>query len=123
MNALPAPNLLHLGSTGRAAAFAMLLGVGSMLAPTSLMGQQLDDTEDLLRRLTEAPGPPAFEEAVRHIVTDEFEALGASVDYDGLGSVHAELPGGGAGPRSWSRPTWTRWVSWSSTSRPTASSV
>lgn len=59
----------------------------------------LDPTEDLMRRLTEAPGPPAFEGEVRRIVTEEYEALGASVEYDGLGSVHAVLPGNGDGAR------------------------
>lgn len=60
---------------------------------------QLDATEDLMRRLTEAPGPPAFEEAVRRIVSEEMRALGAAVEYDGLGSVHATFPGAGSGPR------------------------
>lgn len=94
-----APTLPLLASTVRAAALGLLLGIGSTLGPGTLTGQQLDETEDLMRRLTEAPGPPAFEEAVRRIVADEFGALGASVEYDGLGSVHARLPGGGGGPR------------------------
>lgn len=61
--------------------------------------QDLDATEALMRRLTEGPGPPAFEEAVRRVVVDELENLGADIEYDGLGSVHATLPGGGDGPR------------------------
>lgn len=52
-----------------------------------------------MRRLTEAPGPPAFEDEVRRIVVDELEALGAAIDFDGLGSVHARLPGSRDGPR------------------------
>ncbi|MDX1494285.1 MAG: M42 family metallopeptidase, partial [Longimicrobiales bacterium] len=71
----------------------------ALMACSPAAAQQLDDTADLLRRLTEAPGPPAFEEAVRRIVADEFQALGASVEYDGLGSVHAQLPGNRSGPR------------------------
>lgn len=68
-------------------------------APVVVGAQQLDATADLMRRLTEAPGPSAFEEEVRRIVVQEFDALGAEVDFDGLGSVHAELPGNGRGPR------------------------
>lgn len=99
MKRLSEPTLSLLGSAARTATFALLLGVGSISGSGSLAGQQLDDTEDLMRRLTEAPGPPAFEEAVRRIVADELRALGASVEYDGLGSVHAELPGRDGGPR------------------------
>lgn len=99
MKRLSEPTLSLLGSAARTATFALLLGVGSISGPGSLAGQQLDATEDLMRRLTEAPGPPAFEEAVRRIVADELRALGASVEYDGLGSVHAELPGRDGGPR------------------------
>jgi len=54
----------------------------------------------LLKALSEAPGPSGFEEEVRKIVVGEFSALGAKVEYDGLGSVLATLPGGAAsGPR------------------------
>lgn len=67
------------------------------LAP--LDAQELDATADLMRRLTEAPGPSAFEEEVRRIFVEEMDALGADVAFDGLGSVHAELPGNGNGPR------------------------
>jgi endoglucanase len=68
-------------------------------AAPSAHAQQLDATADLMRRLTEAPGPSAFEEEVRRIVAEEFEALGASVEYDGLGSVHATLGERTDGPR------------------------
>lgn len=59
----------------------------------------LDPTAQLLKSLSEAPGPPAFEEAVRRIVVAEYAQLGASIEYDGLGSVLAVLPGAAAGPR------------------------
>jgi endoglucanase len=59
----------------------------------------LDDTARLLKALSEAPGPSAFEEEVRKIVVAEFAALGATIEYDGLGSVLATLPGSAAGPR------------------------
>lgn len=76
-----------------------VVAVLSALAAAPVTAQQLDATEDLMRRLTEAPGPPAFEEAVRRVVVEELRKLGAAVEYDGLGSVHATLPGGEGGPR------------------------
>lgn len=57
----------------------------------------LDDTARLLKALSEAPGPAGFEEEVRRIVVAEYTALGAAIEYDGLGSVLATLPGGTAG--------------------------
>jgi len=60
----------------------------------------LDDTARLLKALSEAPGPAGFEEEVRKIVVAEYTALGAKLEYDGLGSVIASLPGGAtSGPR------------------------
>lgn len=60
----------------------------------------LDETAQLLKALSEAPGPPGFEEDVRRIVVAEYTALGAAIEYDGLGSVLATLPGGAtSGPR------------------------
>lgn len=89
----PAPSRPHVNAAAAAAGLMMLT---VLCAPVSA---QLDATEDLMRRLTEAPGPPAFEEEVRRLVTDEMRALGATVEYDGLGSVHATLPGNRSGPR------------------------
>lgn len=77
------------------AAGILIFGIGAV----PLEARQLDATEDLLRRLTEAPGPSAFEEEVRRIVVSELEALGADIDFDGLGSVHASLGGAADGPR------------------------
>lgn len=59
----------------------------------------MDNTAQLLKALSEAPGPSAFEEEVRKIVVAEYTALGASIEYDGLGSVLATLPGNTTGPR------------------------
>lgn len=59
----------------------------------------LDATAQLLKALSEAPGPSAFEEDVRRIVVNEFSAVGAAIEYDGLGSVLATLPGQATGPR------------------------
>ena len=69
------------------------------LVPLPTAGQALDPTAELMRSLTDAPGPSAFEEAVREIVVEEYEALGASIAYDGLGSVLATHPGSPDGPR------------------------
>ena len=70
-----------------------------VFAGPASVAQTLDDTAQLLQALSEAPGPSAFEEAVREIVVNEFDALGASIEYDGLGSVLATLPGNTQGPR------------------------
>jgi endoglucanase len=67
---------------------------GSAQAPPAL-----DATEQLLKVLSEAPGPSAFEEDVRRIVVNELTGLGAAIEYDGLGSVLATLPGTATGPR------------------------
>ncbi len=77
------------------AAGMMALGAaGAAQAPPTL-----DATAQLLKALSEAPGPSAFEEDVRRIVVNEFTAVGAAIEYDGLGSVLATLPGNTTGPR------------------------
>lgn len=70
-----------------------------IVAAPGAHAQILDDTALLLQELSEAPGPSAFEEAVRAIMVREFAALDATIEYDGLGSVLATLPGNGSGPR------------------------
>jgi len=52
---------------------------------------------DLLRELTEAPGLPGHEDAIRHIVARRAKGL-AEVSYDRLGSVICKKVGG-KGPR------------------------
>ncbi len=71
-----------------------LAAAGAAQAPPPL-----DATAQLLKALSEAPGPSAFEEDVRRIVVNEFTAVGAAIEYDGLGSVLATLPGSTTGPR------------------------
>jgi len=71
-----------------------LAAAGAAQAPPPL-----DATAQLLKALSEAPGPSAFEEDVRRIVVNEFDAVGAAIEYDGLGSVLATLPGNTTGPR------------------------
>jgi putative aminopeptidase FrvX len=76
----------------------VLLALCTLLVPRTT-AQVLDPIAALLKELTEAPGPSAFEEAVRAIVVREYRALGAGIEYDGLGSVLATLPGNTSGPR------------------------
>ena len=82
---------------------AAALAAGSTAAaqsrPAAPASAALDDTARLLKSLSEAPGPSAFEEEVRKIVVAEYTGLGATIEYDGLGSVLATLPGGATGPR------------------------
>src|SRR5258706_5018626 len=59
--------------------------------------QSHDRVVQLLKELTEALGPPGFEESVRKLMTDRFKPLADSVTYDGLGSVIAQQ--GNSGPR------------------------
>jgi endoglucanase len=56
-----------------------------------------DQTETLLRTLSEAPGPSGFEEAVRAIMVPQMKAASDDLRYDGLGSVIARQ--GSSGPR------------------------
>ena len=70
-----------------------------LTAPVPAAAQELDATAHLMRELTEAPGPSGFEGPVREIVVREYESLGADIEYDGLGSVLATLPGSPEGPR------------------------
>lgn len=72
--------------------------VAVFLTTTPASGQVLDASAELMRTLTEAPGPSAFEESVREIVVQEFEELGADIRFDGLGSVLATIAGGSDGP-------------------------
>ena len=70
-----------------------------LLASAPASGQDMDGPALLMQALTEAPGPSAFEEAVRALVVREFEDLGSDVTFDGLGSVLATHPSAADGPR------------------------
>ena len=59
--------------------------------------QSHDRVVQLLKELTEAAGPPGFEESVRKIMTERMRPLADSVTYDGLGSIIAQQ--GNSGPR------------------------
>jgi putative aminopeptidase FrvX len=56
-----------------------------------------DQTAQLLQLLSEAPGPPGFEEPVRKIMVERMTPLADHISYDGLGSVIAAQ--GNSGPR------------------------
>ncbi|WP_420383792.1 M42 family metallopeptidase [Novosphingobium sp.] len=68
---------------------ALLLGCAS---PASA-----DPAQDLLRDLSNAPGPSGFEEPVRAIMLPQMKSLADDVRFDGLGSVIARQ--GSSGPR------------------------
>ncbi len=60
--------------------------------------QQNDATVQLLQRLSDAPGPPGAEDAVRRIMVNEMKAFAtAPLRYDGMGSVVGQV--GSAGPK------------------------
>jgi putative aminopeptidase FrvX len=56
-----------------------------------------DRTVALLQQLTDAAGPPGFEEPIRKVLVDLMKPLAASLTFDGLGSIIATQ--GTQGPR------------------------
>jgi putative aminopeptidase FrvX len=74
------------------AAMPMVAQTRSATQPTSN-----DDTVQLLRDLSDAPGPSGFEEPVRKIMVERMKPLSEKISYDGLGSVIAVQ--GSTGPR------------------------
>src|SRR5436305_2985452 len=73
----------------------VLAAFGLVITPGAAAAQ--DRTTDLLRELSDAPGPPGFEEPVRKIMVREMRPLADELRYDGLGSVIARQ--GSSGPR------------------------
>src|SRR6266700_26088 len=65
--------------------------------PSTPSPQSRDRVVQLLKELTEAPGPPGYEEAVRKIMTERMHPFADSITYDGLGSIIAQQ--GNSGPR------------------------
>jgi putative aminopeptidase FrvX len=78
-------------ATVRAALFAGLSLI--CLAPV----QAQDATVQLLEKLSNAPGPPGFEEPVRKVIVEYMKPLASSIRYDGMGSIIATH--GSTGPR------------------------
>lgn len=66
-------------------------------APTSTPAQESDRTVQLLKSLSEAPGPSGFEEPVRKIMVNEMKPFADRISFDGMGSVIAQQ--GASGPR------------------------
>jgi putative aminopeptidase FrvX len=56
-----------------------------------------DRTVALLQQLTDAAGPPGFEEPIRKVLVDLMKPLATSLTFDGLGSIIATQ--GNQGPR------------------------
>src|SRR5437773_12280986 len=82
--------------------FHILLSLaGACRAQTQSTSQPSPQSHDrvvqLLKELTEAPGPPGSEESVRKIMTERMHPLADSVYYDGLGSIIGQQ--GHSGPR------------------------
>ena len=74
-----------------------LVALAALALPASLSAAPGDRTEALLRELSNAAGPPGFEEDVRKIMVREMKPLSDQLSYDGLGSVIARQ--GSSGPR------------------------
>jgi endoglucanase len=56
-----------------------------------------DRVVSLLQQITDAPGPPGFEEPIRKIMVDAMKPYASSLTFDGLGSIIATQ--GTQGPR------------------------
>ncbi len=63
----------------------------------SALASAQDHTVELMKKLTEAPGPPGAEGPVRKIFVEEAKPYVDKISYDGLGSVIAQQ--GSSGPR------------------------
>ena len=74
-----------------------LKAVAFVFFAVSCTARAQDQTVQLLQLLSDAPGPPGFEEAVRKIMVERMTPLADHLSYDGLGSVIASQ--GSSGPR------------------------
>jgi putative aminopeptidase FrvX len=72
-----------------------LIALALAVSATPIAAQ--DRTTSLLRELSDAAGPPGFEEPVRKIMVREMRPLADELRYDGLGSVIARQ--GSSGPK------------------------
>jgi len=68
-----------------------------LLSTLAAQAQSQDRVVQLLKDLTDAPGPPGYEDPVRKIMADNMKPFADHVSYDGLGSVIAQQ--GSSGPR------------------------
>jgi putative aminopeptidase FrvX len=74
-----------------------LLLAAAITVAVSFPAAAQDRTMTLLQQLTDAPGPPGFEEPVRKMLVEAMKPLASSLTYDGLGSIIAAQ--GTQGPR------------------------
>lgn len=74
-----------------------LAAAGILLLASVLGARAQDSTVQLLQLLSDAPGPPGYEEPVRKIMVERMTPLAEHISYDGLGSVIATQ--GASGPR------------------------
>ena len=58
----------------------------------------MDRTEELLKKLTEAPGVPGYESQVRQLIREALPS-GAAIEQDRIGSIIARLDGDAPAPR------------------------
>ncbi len=78
--------------------FLLLASLLFSLQPRLAHAQQADPTTQLLQKLSDAPGPPGAEDAVRSIMVAEMKPVATvPIRYDGMGSVIAQV--GSTGPR------------------------
>ena len=59
--------------------------------------QSQDRVVQLLKDLTDVPGPPGYEDPVRKLMVERMRPMADRITYDGLGSVIAQQ--GSTGPR------------------------
>ncbi len=79
----------------RKSPLALFVVVLTHLVPHTAAAQ--DRTATLLQQLTDASGPPGFEEPIRKVMVEAMKPLAASLTFDGLGSIIATQ--GTQGPR------------------------
>src|SRR5215510_1662782 len=86
-------------SVKRLAIASCLLAASSILtrAQSANQAPSQDRVVQLLKLLTEAPGPPGYEDPVRKIMADQMRPFADKISYDGLGSVIGSQ--GSSGPR------------------------
>jgi len=80
--------------------FLVLLFVvlpGNAQTTRELVSPSPDHVVQLLKELTEASGPPGYEEPVRKLIANRMKPYADSIVYDGLGSIIAQQ--GNSGPR------------------------
>jgi putative aminopeptidase FrvX len=73
------------------------LSLAAVVLSAAAFAAAQDRTAALLQQLTDAAGPPGFEEPIRKVLVDAMKPLAASLTFDGLGSIMATQ--GTQGPR------------------------